>query len=332
MSVAVTGSIAVDHLMRFPGRFAEQLVPEALAKVSLSFLADELTVRHGGVAANIAFGMAQLGLRPRLVGAVGQDFADYRARLEAHGVDCSWVHTSQTAHTARFVCTTDTDMCQIATFYAGAMTESADIDLTRLLTTASRPALVLIGADAPAAMLRHARACRQYPVAVAADPSQQLARMTGAEILEFIDGADYVLTNEYEQALLETKTGLKAADVLARVGHLVTTLGANGVRIRRRGEPEIQVPAVPTSAALDPTGVGDGFRAGFFAAMAWGLSLPDAARVGCLLAVEVLEAAGPQEYAVRRRPFQDRLASAYGEGLGRRVTDAWPAPSTATRR
>ena len=331
MSVVVTGSIAADHLMRFPGRFAEQLVPEALDKVSLSFLADELKVRDGGVAANIAFGMAQLGLRPRLVGAVGHDFAGYRDRLEAYGVDCSWVHTSQARHTARFVCTTDLDMCQIATFYAGAMAESVDIDLARLLAT-TPPDLVLIGADTPAAMLRHARACRRYPVTVAADPSQQLARMSAVEILEFIDGADYVLANEYEQALLESKTGLRTADVLDRVGYLVTTLGAGGVRIRRRGTPDIHVPAVSTSAALDPTGVGDGFRAGFFSALHWGLSLPDAARVGCLLAVEVLEAPGPQEYSVRRRIFHDRLAAAYGPDVAGRMTAVWPARATVAQR
>ena len=330
MSVVVTGSIAADHLMRFPGRFAEQLVPEVLDKVSLSFLADELKVRDGGVAANIAFGMAQLGLRPRLVGAVGHDFAGYRDRLEAYGVDCSWVHTSHARHTARFVCTTDVDMCQIATFYAGAMAESVDIDLTRLLAT-TMPALVLIGADTPAAMLRHARACRRYPVTVAADPSQQLARMSAVEILEFIDGADYVLANEYEQALLESKTGLRTADVLDRVGYLVTTLGAGGVRICRRNNPDIHVSAVSTSAALDPTGVGDGFRAGFFSALHWGLSLPDAARVGCLLAVEVLEAPGPQEYAVRRRLFHDRLTVAYGADVACRVATAWPARSTVTQ-
>ncbi|GAA1027956.1 carbohydrate kinase family protein [Virgisporangium ochraceum] len=331
MSVAVTGSIAVDHLMRFPGRFAEQLVPEVLDKVSLSFLADELKVRDGGVAANIAFGMAQLGLRPALVGAVGHDFAGYRDRLEAYGVDCAWVHTSQARHTARFVCTTDVDMCQIATFYAGAMAESVDIDLTRLLATTA-PALVIIGADTPAAMLRHARACRRYPVTVAADPSQQLARMSAMEIVEFVDGADYLLANEYEQALLESKTGLRTADVLDRVGYLVTTLGANGVRIRRGDGSDVHVPAVPTSAALDPTGVGDGFRAGFFSALRWGLSLTDAARVGCLLAVEVLEAPGPQEYAVGRRAFHTRLADAYGGDVAGRVAEVWPArPSVAHR-
>lgn len=331
MTVAVTGSIAVDHLMRFPGRFAEQLVPEALDKVSLSFLADDLKVRDGGVAANIAFGMAQLGLRPKLVGAVGHDFAGYRDRLEAYGVDCAWVHTSQTRHTARFVCTTDIDMCQIATFYTGAMAESVDIDLARLLATMPS-ALVIIGADTPAAMLRHARACRRYPVVVAADPSQQLARMSAAEILEFIDGADYVLANEYEQALLESKTGLTMVDLLDRIGYLVTTLGAGGVRLRRHNGVDIHVPAVPTSAALDPTGVGDGFRAGFFSALRWGLSLTDAARVGCVLAVVVLEAPGPQEYAVRRRPFRDRLAVAYGADVASRVGEAWPARPTVAHR
>src|SRR5437763_7243242 len=129
MKIAVTGSIATDNLMHFPGRFTEQLLPDQLHKVSLSFLVDDLVVRRGGVAANIAFGMAQLGLRPVLVGAVGTDFADYRSWLERHGVDCDSVHVSEVAHTARFVCTTDDDLCQIASFYAGAMSEARNIEL-----------------------------------------------------------------------------------------------------------------------------------------------------------------------------------------------------------
>jgi adenosine kinase len=330
MSVVVTGSIATDHLMRFPGRFAEQFVPEAIAKVSLSFLVDELTVRRGGVAANIAFGMAQLGLRPVLVGAVGLDFVDYRAWLEESGVDCSWVRTSQTAHTARFVCTTDTDLCQIASFYPGAMAESAEIDLTGLLGRIPPPDLVLVGADTPAAMLRHARTCRDFSVPVAVDPSQQLARMAGAEILDFIDGADYLLTNEYELALLRQKTGLDLDGLLDRVDTLVTTLGAQGVRIRSRGEPEVKVPAAETAGGVDPTGVGDGFRAGFFAALSWGMPVEVAARVGCQLAVEVLEAPGPQEYAVERDYLCRRLAHSYGDDIGARVAGAWPVASMAS--
>jgi hypothetical protein len=158
--ITVAGSIATDHLMRFPGRFAEQLLAGKLAQVSLSFLVDDLTVRRGGVAANIAYGLAQLGFRPTLVGAVGTDFADYRSWLERHGVDCGPVLVSETAYTARFICTTDEDLCQISSFYPGAMAEAAGIDLAAI--AGPTPDSVLIGPEDPAAMVRHADCCRRH--------------------------------------------------------------------------------------------------------------------------------------------------------------------------
>ncbi|HET6213540.1 MAG TPA: PfkB family carbohydrate kinase, partial [Micromonosporaceae bacterium] len=171
MKIAVTGSIATDHLMHFPGRFAHQLLPEQLHKVSLSFLVDDLVVRRGGIAANIAFGMAQLGLRPILLGAVGADFADYRSWLERHGVDCESVHVSDVAHTARFVCTTDEDMCQIASFYAGAMSEARNIELEPVAERLGGIDLVLVCANDPEAMVRHTAECRTRNLPFAADPS-----------------------------------------------------------------------------------------------------------------------------------------------------------------
>src|SRR6266545_8390416 len=179
MKIAVTGSIATDHLMHFPGRFAEQLLPDQLHKVSLSFLVDDLVVRRGGIGANIAFGMGQLGLRPSLVGAVGSDFADYRAWLTRHGVDCGSVYTSEIAHTARFVCTTDDDLCQIASFYTGAMAEARNIELAPVGERLGGVDLVLISANDPVAMLRHTEECRAFGLPFVADPSQQLARMSG---------------------------------------------------------------------------------------------------------------------------------------------------------
>src|SRR5690349_10214974 len=222
MKIAVTGSIATDHLMHFPGRFAEQLLPDQLHKVSLSFLVDDLVVRRGGIASNIAFGMGALGLHPVLVGAVGTDFADYRAWLTQHGVDCDSVYVSDVAHTARFVCTTDDDMCQIASFYAGAMAEARDIELAPVAARLGGLDLVVISPNDPVAMLRHTAECRQRGYPFVADPSQQLARMAGAEVRELIDGAAYLLTNTYEKELLENKTGLADAQVLDRVGVRVT--------------------------------------------------------------------------------------------------------------
>ncbi|MFE9652286.1 carbohydrate kinase family protein [Micromonospora sp. NPDC006431] len=319
MKIAVTGSIATDHLMSFPGRFADQLIADQLDKVSLSFLVDELVLRRGGTAANIAFGMAQLGLRPVLLGAVGADFADYRSWLERHGVDCDSVHVSEVAHTARFVCTTDTDMCQIASFYAGAMSEARNIELAPVADRLGGLDLVLVSANDPAAMIRHSTECREREYAFVADPSQQLARMDGGDVLGLIDGADYLMTNEYEKSLLQSKAGLTDAQLLDRVRVRVTTLGKQGVEIAGRDIDTIHVPIAREMQAVDPTGVGDGFRAGFFAALDWGVNLERAAQVGCLLATLVLENFGGQEYEVRRDLFVKRLAESYGDAAAEDV-------------
>jgi adenosine kinase len=309
VTIAVTGSIATDHLMRFPGRFAEQLIADQLQHISLSFLVDDLVVRRGGVGGNIAFAMGVLGGSPLLVGAVGADFAEYRGWLEKHGVDCSAVHVSEVAHTARFVCTTDEDMAQIASFYPGAMSEARDISLTDLPAGVD---LVLVGANDPAAMARHTQQCRELGLPFAADPSQQLARLSGAEARELIGGAEYLFTNEYEWALLLQKTGLTEKEVADQIGLRVTTLGAKGVEIVDREGNFVHVGVVPERAKVDPTGVGDAFRAGFLTGRSAGLGLERSAQLGSLVAVLVLETVGTQEWTLDRDDAVKRLAEAYG--------------------
>ncbi|HVU60985.1 MAG TPA: carbohydrate kinase family protein [Mycobacteriales bacterium] len=308
MRIAVSGSIATDHLMTFAGRFSEQLLPDQLSSLSVSFLVDELDVRRGGVAANICFGLGTLGLSPVMVGAVGSDFGEYREWLERHGVDTSGVTVSANRHTARFVCTTDADQNQIASFYPGAMSEAVDIDLADL----GRLDLVLISPNAPEAMVAHAAYCRDHGVAFAADPSQQLASLEREAIVSLLDGAQILFNNAYEAALLESKTGMSAEAVLAAVGTRVTTHGADGAVIQQTGEADIRVPVVPADKIVDPTGVGDAFRAGFLAARSWGLGLERAAQLGSLLATYCLESLGPQEYALDAAAGRDRLAAAYG--------------------
>jgi adenosine kinase len=298
--------------MHFPGKFSEQLLADQLHKVSLSFLVDDLVVRRGGVAANIAFGMGQLGSTPVLMGAVGADFDEYRAWLERHGVDCGFVHVSEVHHTARFVCTTDEEMCQIASFYAGAMSEARNIELAPAWE-ASGADLVVISADDPAAMVRHSVECRDRGYRFAADPSQQIARMTGDDLYSLVDGAELLFTNDYEKSLLESKTGLSEAQILALVGVRVTTLGSRGVEIVGRDVQYAHVPCAKERSKVDPTGVGDGFRAGFLTAREWGLSWERAAQVGSLLATLVLETVGTQEYVVKPHDFADRLAESYGD-------------------
>jgi len=298
--------------MHFPGRFAEQLVAEQLHRISLSFLVDDLVVRRGGIGANIAFGMAVLGCSPVLIGAVGKDFADHRSFLERHGVNCAGVHVSEVAHTARFVCTTDDDMCQIATFYAGAMAEGRDIELLPVAERVGGFDLVLISPDDPDGMVRHAEECRQRGYAFAADPSQQLARMSGEQIRAFIDGAKYLFSNDYEWELLRRKTGWSEQDVLSRVGMRITTLGEKGAELVDASGTSVHVSAVPETMKADPTGVGDAFRAGLLAGLEKGLELERAAQLGSYIAVLVLETVGPQEWVLDKDLAITRIGGAYG--------------------
>ena len=235
MSLLIAGSIATDHLMRFGGKFADSLVVEQLDKLSVSFLVDDLEIRRGGVAPNMCFGLGRLGLRPVLVGAAGEDFADYRSWLERHDVDCDSVLISETRHTARFVCTTDATMAQFASFYPGAMSEARLIELAPIVARVGAPEYVLIGADDPEAMRRHTMECRQRGYPFIADCSQQLAFSDGELIRTLIDGATILFSNEYESHLIESKTGWSGEEILDRVGTQVTTLGAAGVRILQRG-------------------------------------------------------------------------------------------------
>jgi adenosine kinase len=273
---------------------------------------EDLEIRRGGVAPNICFGLGQLGLRPTLVGAAGEDFADYRSWLERHGVDCDSVHISESKHTARFVCTTDTTMAQFASFYPGAMSEARLIELGPIVDRVGQPDYVLIGADDPEGMLRHTDECRQRGYRFIADPSQQLAFGEGGLIRQLIEGATILFSNEYESHLIQSKTGWSAEDILDRVGIQVITLGANGVRIVGRDQESVEVAAAKGVHAVEPTGVGDAFRAGFLAAVDWGLSHERAAQVGCTLAAYVVETVGTQEYSFTPEQFRARVEDSYG--------------------
>jgi adenosine kinase len=280
--------------------------------VSLSFLVDDLQIRRGGVAANIGFGMGVLGEKPILVAAVGSDFAEYQAWLEKHGVDCDHVHISKTAHTARFMCTTDQEQNQIASFYPGAMSESIELDLAKISEKVGGVDLVLIGADDPEAMRKHTVACKALGIPFVADPSQQLPRLDSEQTIDVVDGAKYLFNNEYEATLIEQRTGWSADEVLEHVGVRVTTMGSKGARITSKDGLDISVPVAQEKSIKDPTGVGDAFRAGFLTGLGWGLSPQRCAEVGSLLATYVIETIGTQEYLLDKSEFIARLDEAYG--------------------
>jgi adenosine kinase len=320
--IAVSGSIASDHLMHFPGKFADLMVADQLDRMSLSFLVDELVIRRGGSAANIAFALGVLGQAPLLVGAVGPDFAEYQQWLEAHGVDCSAVLVCEDVHTARFVCTTDNDMRQIASFYTGAMARSRDISLVPLAERGLD--LVLIGASDPEGMLRHTAQARELGIPFVADVSQQVARMDGPELRQLVEGAQYLMTNDYEWELLQKKTGWTDKDVAERVDVRITTLGEHGALITGRDIGEITIGVVPETGKVDPTGVGDAFRAGFLAGTSGGLSLERAAQLGSLIAVQVLETDGGQEWNWDSTNAVARLSDAFGSAAATEIEAILP--------
>ncbi|MGU3502853.1 carbohydrate kinase family protein [Mycobacterium sp. C31M] len=319
MTIAVTGSIATDHLMKFPGKFSEQLLPDHLQKVSLSFLVDDLVIHRGGVAGNMAFAIGVLGGKAALVGAVGRDFGDYRQWLGEHGVDTSNVLVSETAYTARFVCTTDEVMAQLASFYPGAMSEARNIDLADVVKRSGAPELVIVGANDPDAMFRHTDECRALGLPFAADPSQQLARLDGEQIRRLIDGATYLFTNDYEWDLLLQKSGLSEAQVMSQIKLRVTTLGDKGVDIVGSDGTFVHVGIVPETRQADPTGIGDAFRAGFLTGRSAGLSLERSAQLASMVATLVLEASGPQEWTWDRDAAVKRLTDAYGAEAGAEI-------------
>lgn len=318
----MTGSVATDHLMTFPGKFVDALLPEQLNSLSVSFLVDDLQVRRGGVGANIAFGLGSLGLSPLLLASVGADFEDYRAWLEARGVDTSAVLVSTTQHTARFTCTTDTDQNQISSFYPGAMSQARDLALGDVIDRIGDVDLVLVGPDDPVAMSNYTQECRRRGLAFAADPSQQLTSLESAEVSSLIDGAAILFSNEYEAALIRQKTGWTDEQILGRVDTRVTTQAAAGATVTRSGADPIHVRVPREDLVADPTGVGDGFRAGYLAGTAWRLGSERAAQIGCTLATYVVETVGTQEYSFTPDAFVRRLADTYGDTAAAEVRRA----------
>lgn len=324
MKIAVTGSVATDYLMSFPGKISDSIVVDSLEKISLSFLVQDLEVRRGGTGANISFGMGVLGGTPMLIGAVGEDFTDYNSWLTRHGVDTSEVFYSQTQLTARFTVTTDQAHNQIASFYPGAMSEARNIELGPIFERHNGFDLVLIAPDDPEAMLRHTDECRQHKIPFAADISQTLASLEGEAIRNLLVGAKYSFLNEYEMALAMKKTGWGIEDFLENVEICVTTLGSQGARIESASFPTITVGVAKEREKIDPTGIGDAFRAGFISALGWGMELHECAQVGSMVATYCLETQGGQEYRFTREQFLARFEESYGSDARQSLEKKYP--------
>jgi adenosine kinase len=307
MKLIVTGSIAFDYLMSFPGKFTEHFLPEHMQRVSLSFLVDSMDKRRGGCAPNIAYTLALLGERPFLMGTAGQDFPEYNAWLTAAGVDTSLVKQIPDKFTASFFCSTDTENNQIASFYTGAMANAAELSFR----TVASAGLVIISPNDPAAMVQYAEECRTLEIPYIFDPGQQCARMSGVELRDGIEGARLVVCNDYEFELIRQKTGLSESDILALAGSLIVTRGEHGSSIHQRGG-RIDVKAVVPRRIVDPTGVGDAFRGGLMKGMAADLPLEVCAQLGSVAATYALEHLGGQSHAYALDEFEARYQEHFG--------------------
>ena len=311
MSIVVTGSIAFDYLMSFPGKFTEHFLPEHMSRVSLSFLVDSMDKRRGGCAPNIAYTLALLGEKPCLMGTAGQDFGEYRQWLEAAGVNTSLVRQVADKFTASFFCSTDSDGNQIASFYTGAMANAGELSFR----TAGQCRLAIVSPNDPGAMLQYAEECRALSIPYIWDPGQQCARMTGEELSAGLVGSSLVICNDYEFELIRQKTGLDEAGVLDRAGALVVTRGEHGSTIFEKGG-RTDVPAVPPARIVDPTGVGDAFRGGFMKGIAKGAGYVTSARLGAVAAAYALEHLGGQSHAYSWHEFQHRFRATFSEPPG----------------
>ena len=307
MNIVVTGSIAFDYLMSFPGKFTEHFLPEHMSRVSLSFLVDTMDKRRGGCAPNIAYTLALLGERPRLMATAGQDFGDYRRWLEAAHVDTSLVKEIADRFTASFFCSTDSDSNQIASFYTGAMANAGELSFRDVPDCG----LAIISPNDPGAMLQYAEECRVLGIPYIWDPGQQCARMSGDELRDGLVGATIVICNDYEIELIRQKTGLDEDAILTHSGSLVITRGENGCSILERNGRTV-VPAVPPHRLVDPTGVGDAFRGGFLKGMARGASYTVCAQLGSVAATYALEHLGGLSHAFTWAEFRERYETHFG--------------------
>jgi adenosine kinase len=302
MNIVVTGSIAFDYLMSFPGKFTEHFLPEHMNRLSLSFLVDTMDKRRGGCAPNIAYTLALLGERPRLMAAAGEDFGEYRQWLEAAGVDTSLVVQIPGKFTASFFCSTDVDNNQIASFYTGAMADSGQLSFR----TAGDCGLAIVSPNDPGAMMQYAQECRTMGIAYIFDPGQQCTRMSGAELKDGIVGAHLVICNDYEFELIRQKTGFSEGDVLAEAKALVITRGEDGSSVYLSSGERVDVAAVTPHRIVDPTGVGDAYRGGLMKGMALRLPFEICARMGSVAATYALEHLGGQSHSYTFDEFTSR--------------------------
>ncbi|NLD46267.1 MAG: carbohydrate kinase family protein [Clostridiaceae bacterium] len=307
--VLVCGSIAYDHIMEFPGFFKEQILPDRIDSLNVSFLVNSLKKMRGGTAPNIAYNLALLGLEPFVLGTVGQDFNEYREWLNKNGVDTRYVRVLDDDYTASCFITTDMNNNQITGFYPGAM--KRDVDITLKGVDLNGISLVIIAPTEPEAMIKWAVECQELGVDYLFDAGMQIPRLSGHDLSKGIMGAKIAVFNEYEADLMQKKTGLLKNEILNSVEILVETLGEKG-SILRTWDEKVFVPAAKPVKVEDPTGAGDAYRAGLLKGYFEGASLEEMGRLANISAVYAVEHKGGQEHRYGIDDFYTRYNQNYG--------------------
>ncbi len=310
MRIVITGSIAFDYIMSFPGRFKDHILPDKIHLLSVSFLVDSLRKERGGCATNIAYSLALLGERPTVMGTVGQDFSEYRQWLEEQGVDTSLIREVPEEFTASFFVSTDLDDNQIASFYTGAMARARELSFRE--PEAQRAKLAIISPNDPAAMTKYAQECKVLGIPYIYDPSQQIVRLSPTELVESAAGAQILIVNNYELEMFKNKTGLTDSQVRRLAEVLIVTRGEHGSTIWAE-EQAIDIPPVPPQRPGEPTGVGDAYRAGIIKGVLrnypWGIT----GRIASLAATYVLESYGTQNHRYDLAEFAAKYREAFGD-------------------
>jgi len=312
LDIVLTGSVAFDYLMQFPGYFRDHILPDHLDSISLSFLVESMVRQKGGIAPNIAYTLALLGEHPRLWAAVGEDFEEYRTWLESMGVNTSGARVIPGVFTASFFVNTDRSHAQIASFYPGAMAYASQFSLQEI--SDCPPDLVVISPNDPAAMILFVIECQEMGIPYVYDPSQQIVRLTGEDLRLGILGARALFVNDYEYALVQKMTGLNAEEIVKdRPGtFVVTTHGKDGATVFTDSG-IIPIPVVAPACIEDPTGVGDAFRGGFLTGYSRGLDLATCGKIGSLAAAYCLEQSGPQGHFYTPQEFVTRYRTQFDD-------------------
>ena len=308
--VLVTGSLAYDQIMVFPGDFKDHILHDKLHVINISFLVSELRRQRGGCAGNIAYSLSLLGCEARIVAAAGHDFEEYEAWLKDRGVDVGGIRIFADEPTASCHITTDRKDNQITGFHVGAMARASELSLKA--ASGERPALCIVAPDDPAAMMRHCQEAREAGLPCLFDPSFQVTAMSGEDLATAARGAAIMVVNDYEHAVFAQKTAKEGDAIFELVDMLVVTLGGEGSKILRPGHGDIRVPAAKIAKLADPTGAGDAFRSGFVAGLMRGHELEVCGRMGSVASAYVVEQNGTQSHTYERGDFEARYAENFG--------------------